>query len=260
MHFNQNKILLIIYICGLFASAALAQSDNQMATLHIISPVKGCCVELDGRMIGLTPLYGITTDPGRHIIKVWPGDSLSWLARSWSNQIDLKAGLAHTIYANTAISFWLSSDPPGVSVWSENVLLGLTPLSISREDVKTDLRLVRSGYRDNFIDILSSKQIFLHKRMSPLDFYEKSLRPSRLDSRKLLLGGAVSVILGAAGYWLKIRAESEYDAYMSTGHPDKMKRHFNNAKKYDQWSGALYIAGEAALGITIYFSVRELWR
>ena len=69
-----------------------------------------------------------------------------------------------------------------------------------------------------------------------------------------------ALLLGAAGYYCKNRAEAAYDDYLTTGHPGKMKDHFNRARRLDQWSGALYIAGEGVLGITVYFSMKELWK
>jgi hypothetical protein len=261
MHSAHQTIKCLGFVlCALAGGAYGQQASEKQAVLHLTADVKGLPVVIDEQLAGHTPLIGYTLPAGLHVIKVMPPDSLSWTARAWMKPYVFKPGEAHTVHVQFVKSLWVCSDPPGAQVIVNGQHYGMTPGLITLSQPVYTVVLRKEGYEDYPLQAIPPEGT-LYGRLKPV-FHSQSfsIRQPQVNKKGLVLGGTLSFALGAAGYWLKSKADSEYDAYMKTGHQGRMDRHFKNAEKYDQWSGALYILGEVGLGVTLYFSIRGLWQ
>ena len=247
---------------GLLTGLASAQApDSSLAWLRIQAPGTGLTVRVDGRGVGRTPLPDLPLVPGRHAVSVSAPDSLDWLSRPFVQSVTLLPGSIHVLRAVFPRRLWLTSDPPGAWVTAGDSTLGQTPMVVTlARNGEEKLSLHRPGYAPVTLrPPAHSGQVHgvLPPLAKPAPF---TLRHPQVHKPRLFWGTALAIALGAAGYWCQSRADQAYEDYLSTGHPDRMDTAFRRAETYDRWSGGLYVAGEACLVTTLYFSLKGLWR
>lgn len=260
---DSKRCIVSFVAVGLLmaVSGARAQHDSLDAVIHVLGSRSGLAVFIDGKAAGSTPLFGYRLPSGKHRITVSASDSLLWASQPWVAEANCTAHRGTRIVAEVQHVLWLTSNPPGAALWQGDRHLGWTPLQVeSGQWPLTSLVLKKRGYADQPVFADASRH-HLHVELKPhVKLPLKGMRQSRLNKRRTLAGGAVSLLLGAAGYVMKDRADKAYAAYRRTGHPGRMEKHFSRAQSYDHWSSALYLAGEAALGVTLYLTIKDFWR
>ena len=253
----RQGVLLTLILAGL---ALAQQPDSTLASLRVETPFEGLTVRVDGRPVGKTPLETCRVSPGIRTITVSAPDSLDWLSRPFIQTLDAKAGAERILHVQFWRRAWVTSEPPGALVMAADTVVGRTPLLVSFPyDEKVQFRMSFPGYTT--LTVTPSGRGDVHGALSPLSSpSDLGIRQPEVSTRRLIWGTALAVALGAAGYWCQSEADEAYKDYLSTGHPGRMNDAFHRAETYDRWSGALYVAGEVTLGMTLYFSLKGLWR
>jgi hypothetical protein len=63
---------------------------------------------------------------------------------------------------------------------------------------------------------------------------------------------AVGAGLIGGSFWLADRADAAYDNYLSSKVPNDIRRWFDEATRYDQWSSGTLLGGEALIATGLY--------
>jgi len=260
MDFNRLSTSTLLAVLVLTGVGARAQSEST-AVLHVVALQPGRAVHVDGRRVGVTPLFGLSLTAGQHQLSVSAPDSLIWTAQPWEASIRCPAGRATVVHAAVRHLLWVTSNPPGAVVWQNERRLGETPLRVEvQRHTATPLTLTKTGYIDFVLQPPQGRNQLHCEMQSALNRPVNGMRQPVVNKTRGLTGGALSFLLGAAGYWMKTRADDAYEHYLHTGHPTRMARYFKDAQSYDRWSSALYMAGEATLGLTLYLTLKDFWQ
>jgi hypothetical protein len=141
----------------------------------------------------------------------------------------------------------LDTDPQDVYVFSNDSLIGYTPLYL-RRDFKS-LLLEKPDYSSKKItidDINISEKIKLDFIGDENDgsFYESTIF-------KVLVGTAMA--LGAATAYFKLEADNRFEEYKITGDPELL----NQTDRLDVISGVSFVALQINFGLIIYLFLSD---
>lgn len=263
-----NRIQLIVICIGIVTTFLPKYSHTQTTgTDSTLSGIKIQCefpnlnVYLDNACIGQTPLPRYPLLPGKHTLNVQNPDPLNWLSRDWVDTICVHAGETRIIAVQFKHTYWIGSTPAGAHIYSGKNLIGKTSAAVTLPDTAVRyLTLEHAGYRPFTIDLTARVSSIIHvvlEKNSTCGTIEPENRFSLGSKKYWMIGSSILALAsGIAGYHYKDRAEKAYQAYLKSGNPEQMDRHFDDSKRFDIYSGILYGIGEVCIGITIYIGIR----
>jgi len=194
--------------------------------------------------------------PGKHHIRATTPFRADWLLRDFQRSVLVRALDTASVAIVFPRYFFLSSQPEGAFVRARDSLLGRTPLLANWETLKNkSIRIEKKGYfaRQFSLQNPNEKRLIIRLKKDP-DYWKKFnwlRQKKRLQKKRLLWGAAgtsgAAIASGVAAYFLKKRANAAYSAYLKTPFPDKIKKYYNQAQRYDTYAGTTYLIFEVNL-------------
>ena len=146
-------------------------------------------------------------------------------------------------------------------------LLGQTPFPISKPDlIANKITLSKDLYKDTTLFSIEqlSKSNIITLNIDP-DARSKKVQVTKLNLNRrkkhknlALLTFGVGLASGSAAFFLKKKADREYDRYRKAGNPDDINHFFDLAKRNDRFAAATYIVFEINLLASTYFFFKYL--
>jgi hypothetical protein len=223
--------------------------------------IPGLNVWLNGQKLGQTPIPPFLVKSGLCTLRVEHPDASDWLYRDWERSVVLKGGQKEVFDVTFIETVWVGSNPSGASVYDRDRILGKTPLGIPfTPDSSRFITLMMPGYENGKIELrdgpYSRFDIQLKEKIA-----EGRGQKGRLELKKgwMIACGAAALVAGAVGIYCEKRADRAYAAYLKSGRPDAMERHFRDTATFDKLTGIFYGLGEVSLGVSLFFLIRGHW-
>lgn len=224
----------------------------------IQTTIEGARVYLDSDSLGITPLTIPSVKTGMHHIKLVPPDVENWLSEPILDSLLVQSSESgsQTFRYSFNQQFLILSSPSNAEVFSQDSLLGTTPLVI--KTTLSSLKLKKEGFEDTKIEISNAKRGILSAQLKKL--WQNGAEESTLkdenesgSSLRLYITGATTILAGAASAYFKVRADNSYGQYVSTGDPDKL----SEVDRLDAAAGVALAATQISIGLFIYFILSE---
>lgn len=172
--------------------------------------------------------------------KLWDGTTLL-------RKVDLRQCNHQVLTFSFNNEIYLQSEPQDAAVYSNDSLIGYTPLRLSNS--LSLLRLKKPGYNDKFIsgnDYQGNEAVKLDftGQMKETSFHER-------DLFKILLAGIV--VLGGTTAYFKLKADDKFEEYQLTGNESLL----DETERYDLISGIAFTALQINFGLLIYFFLSD---
>ena len=242
----MNLLIKIVYanLLIIFFSQTLAQDCK--AKLKIITDTDEVNIYINNELAGNTDIFEAEVEIGNYIVRVTE-NSKKWNAKSFSDTIEVTDCSDLTLNYFFKDKILLDTDPQDVYVFSNDSLIGNTPVYLN-QDFKS-LVLEKPDYlsREITIDEINSNEKIR------LDFIGEENNGSFYESTifKVLVGTAVA--LGAATAYFKLEADNRFEEYKITGDPELL----NQTDRLDIISGVSFVALQINFGLIIYLFLSE---
>ena len=231
------KILfaLIIYI------AVNVFPQDCEANLKIISDIENVNVFIDDSLAGMGKNINVILSKGRHKI-VALENSDRWDAKTFIDSLNITDCNDITLQYNFNKIVLLNTEPQNVYVFSNDSLIGYTPLLIPME--LNNIRLEKNGFESKIISysdfgINDPVKLNYVGEYDDGNFFDKTLF-------KILVG--TMVVLGATTAYLKLEADDKFDQYQITGD----KALLDKTNRLDTISAVTFVALQINFGAIIY--------
>ena len=245
------------WLCWPFLIGLAIPLFGEKGWLTVKTPLPGFAVFWEDSLIGHTPLDSASLGCGTGLVRVLDPQSRRWLRPEYRTQATIRPRSETLIMASGPNGFWVESMPSHAEILRDGDPIGHTPYFVMDTLFQSASLSVRLGNQTIPLVRESTGETIRVVFASTLQGrYRESTPRSPLRSRQVILSAGLSFSLGLAGYLVKNQADWAYRRYRTATHPLSMEHHFKRAHRYDRIAAACYIAGEAALGITVYFAVK----
>ncbi len=209
--------------------------------LTIISDIENVDIFIDDSLAGTGKNINVILSKGRHKI-VALDNSNRWDAKTFIDSLNITSCNDISLQYNFNDKVLLNTEPQDVYVFSNDSLIGYTPLLIPME--LKNLRLVKNGFESkkiNYSDFEINDPVKLNFIGEYDDgiFFDKTLF-------KVLLGTMVA--LGTATAYLKLKADNKFAEYKITGDPALLEQ----TNRLDTISAVTFVALQINFGYIIY--------
>lgn len=259
----MKTIITIVILTSVFSFAnakeqadSLARPTAPTSSLTILTNVDGARVFLDSDSVGVTPLTIPSVALGKHRLKLVPPDVENWLTEPIVDSIQVQSGEPQTFRYSFNQKFLVLSTPTGAEIFSNDSLMGTTPLVIKTE--LQSLRLKKQGFEETTVEIANAKRGVLAVKLNKVwqsgadssIFSDSEEKPSSL---RLYITGATTILAGAASAYFKVKADNSYSNYVRTGDPSQL----SEVNRLDTSAGIALAATQISLGLFTYFILSE---
>lgn len=273
--FKRNFILIfnltLLCVLVLFNQLNFAQDyliqNIQKSTFRMgwIQIRSGSTVEkiwIDSLEIPFTKGDIINLAAGSHIFQFRAENPGNWFMHDLVDTVNIDAGDTLDYFLIFPEYKMINSDPYGANIRMNGKLLGQTPLLISKPDlIANKITLSKDSYKDTTLfglkNLSKAPMITLHidadAQIKKNQLKKINLSRKSKHKKLALLTFGVSLASGSAAYFLKKRADKNYDRYRKAGNPEDINRFYDLTKKNDRFSAATYIIFEINLLASTYF-------
>ena len=225
-----------------FALSKALYSQECEAHLTINSDIDNVNIFIDDSLFGSGKNVIAELSEGLHRIKV-AEDNYRWDAKVFVDTLNLKDCRDTSLSYNFLSGKVLNSEPGNAAVFSNDSLLGYTPLRIPLG--LQSIVLKKNGYESKQIgysDLNPLKPVELNFTGKYEDgtFFNKTLF-------KILLGSMIA--LGATTAYFKLQADNYFDDYQFTGDQALLDK----THRYDLISGVTFVALQLNFGLIVYY-------
>ncbi len=236
---------MILFIKILFAIvisiAVNVLPQDCEAHLTIISDIENVNIFIDDSLSGTGKNINVVLSKGRHKI-VALENSDRWDAKSFIDSLNITDCNDITLQYDFNIKVLLNTEPQDVYVFSNDSLIGHTPLLIPME--LNNIRLEKNGFESkiiNYSDFGINKPVKLNYvgEYDDGNFFDKTLF-------KILIGTMVA--LGVTTAHLKLEADDKFAEYKVTGDPALL----DQTNRLDTFSAVTFVALQLNFGAIIY--------
>ena len=242
----MNLLIKILLANLLVVFISQSYTQDCSAKLKIISDLDEVSIYINNKYAGSKADFEIDVKLGIYNVKVIE-NSNKWNAKSFSDTIEVTdcSEFILNYYFNDEIL--LDTDPQNVYVFSNDSLLGYTPLYINQNF--NSLLLEKPDYLSKKITI---DEINLNEKIK-LDFNGEETDGSFYGTTvfKVLVGTAIA--LGAATAYFKLEADDRFEEYKITGDPELL----NQTDRLDLISGISFVALQINFGLIIYLFLSD---
>ncbi|HSP88153.1 MAG TPA: PEGA domain-containing protein [Ignavibacteriaceae bacterium] len=220
-------------------------SQDCKGTLIIKTDREESLIFLNDEMIGRGNIQ-IELEEGNYEIIVKEGSN-NWENKNLTGSVELKECNHQTLTFNFNDEIYLQTNPQDVAVFSNDSLIGYTPLYLANNF--SNLQLRKPGYENKLIsldEVEKNKALTLDYigKIKETSFYER-------DLFKYLLAGIV--VLGGTTAYFKLKADQKFEEYEITGE----QKLLDETERYDLISGITFTALQINFGALIYFFLDE---
>lgn len=242
MNSLTKSILILILFSGIFLQS---YSQDCKGTLIIKTDREESLIFLNDEMIGRGNIQ-IELEEGNYEIIVKEGSN-TWENKNLTGSVELKECNHQTLTFNFNDEIYLQTNPQDVAVFSNDSLIGYTPLYLANNF--SNLQLRKPGYENKLIsldEVEKNKALTLDYigKIKETSFYER-------DLFKYLLAGIV--VLGGTTAYFKLKADQKFEEYEITGE----QKLLDETERYDLISGITFTALQINFGALIYFFLDE---
>lgn len=232
---NLNiKIFFVLLIAFLTANA------NE-ARITIRTAPDGLTIRIDSVTIGQSPILNFSLAPGIHRIEaITPQDGL-WNAGNILQNIFLKSGQDTTILLRLPQPVTINSVPFHAKVRAGDQFVGFTPLEVDfNRWGKIPLTLEKEGYESQTVTLQQPRPLLLvlapisGDEQKPQSLWDRQLFRKKTKRKVLLISGAL--VTHWLAFYLKNKADDNYDKYRQSTHPDRIQHYWDQTRKYDRYS------------------------
>jgi hypothetical protein len=240
---SLSKIIFVFTL--IWYNSLLTFSQDCKGTLIINTDRTESIIYLNNEVVGKGNIH-TELDAGTYYIIVKEGIN-NWQDIILSDSVKLKNCNHQTLTFNFDDEIFLQTDPQDAAVFSNDSLIGYTPLHLSNSYSNLELR--KPGYESKFIflkDYEEEKPLTLNftGKINETSFYEQ-------DLFKYLLAGIV--VLGGTTAYFKLKADDKFEEYEITGD----QKLLDETERYDLISGITFTALQINFGALIYFFLNE---
>lgn len=242
----MNLLIKIISLLVLFQGLFLmSYSQDCKGTLIINTDREESLIFLNDELIARGNVQ-TELDAGLYNIVVKETNNI-WGNRSLTGTVMIRECNHQTLVFNFNDEIYLRTDPQDAAVFSNDSLLGYTPLYLAGSF--SSLQLRKPGFENKLIsleDYDKDKPVLLDfiGKVKEASFYER-------DLFKYLLAGIV--VLGGTTAYFKLKADEKFDEYKITGD----QKLLDETERYDLVSGITFTALQINFGVLIYFFLSE---
>ncbi|MEJ2196126.1 MAG: hypothetical protein P8X73_14870 [Ignavibacteriaceae bacterium] len=216
------------------------------ALLTIQSDIEEIFVFVDDTLAGNGKTVDINLEPGSYKIVTTENTRL-WDARSFIDTLEIEFCENINLKYKFNSEVLLNSEPQDAQVFSNDSLMGYTPLLIPMEFDR--IRLEKFGYETaivNYAEFNENQPVRLNftGEIDEGKFFDKTLF-------KVLVGSMLA--LGVATAYFKLEADTKFDEYQITGDDELLTQ----TNRLDEISGVTFVAMQINFGLIIYFFLVE---
>lgn len=234
------KIFLII-----FSAHFVTPAQDCYNTLKIIPDIPEVNIFVNDSLISTNGKLELELEEGKYAITAVE-NSEKWNPITFNDTIVLSGCETKIINYNFTSETLLETIPSDVYVYSNETLIGFTPLKIPKH-IK-ELKVSKPGYTEKKI-MLENNPIQIVK----LDFNGKIKSEPFVNTTlfKILTGSAIA--LGAITAYFKLKADDKFDEYRFSGN----KKFLDETNRYDTISGVSLALFQINFGYIIYRFLAE---
>lgn len=238
----QTKIIFIFFLSALL-SCSYSQDGKGLLTINTDS--EESVIYLNKKPAGTGSLKS-ELDAGFYDVAVKESNNILG-NRIINDSVNIQEGNHQTLYFNFDDEIYLKTNPYDAAVFSNDSLLGYTPLRIAGSF--ESLYIKKPGYKNKLISLNDYKK----DKTFTLDFIgtNKELSFYERDLFKYLLAGIV--VLGGTTAYFKLKADKKFDEYEISGD----QKLLDETERYDLISGITFAALQINFGALIYFFLNE---
>lgn len=238
---NFNSAIFLLFAFFIFCGNVFSQDCR--APLNILTDNKNSNIYLNNKLIGKREI-NIDLEMGEYFIHI-SGPEKRWAAKNINDTIIINS--CDSVKLNYSLNtVYLKTDPPDAYVFQNNILIGHTPLFISKNYGR--IVLSKPGYNSEAVSLNDLNESTINLKFTGEEngrrFYEKSIF-------KILVAGIVA--LGGATAYFKLRADDKFEKYQSNGDQNLL----DQTKKYDLISGITMGALQINFGVLIYYFLTD---
>ena len=237
----MNLFIKIFFTFVIFIVADIFPQDCEVH-LTIISDIENVNIFIDDSLAGTGKNINVIVSKGKHKIVVLE-NSDRWDAKTFIDSLNITDCNDTTLQYNFSDKVLLNTEPQDAYVFSNDSLIGYTPLLIPME--LNDIRLKKNGFESkkiSYSDFENNNSIKLNYTGEYDDgnFFDKTLF-------KILIGTMVA--LGATTAYFKLEADDKFAEYKITGDPALL----DQTNRLDTVSAFSFVALQLNFGAIIYF-------
>jgi hypothetical protein len=236
----MNLFIKIFFTFIIFIVSDVFPQDCEVH-LTIISDIENVNIFIDDSFAGTGKNITVILLKGKHKI-VALENSDRWDSKTFIDSLNITDCNDITLQYNFSDEVLLNTEPQDAYVFSNDSLIGYTPLLIPIE--MNNIRLEKNGFENKIIsysDFGINKPIKLNYTGEYDDgnFFDKTLF-------KILIGTMVA--LGATTAYFKLEADDKFAQYKITGDPALLEQ----TNRLDTVSAATFVALQLNFGAIIY--------
>jgi hypothetical protein len=222
----------------------------------------GLEVVVDGMFFGRTPLPPLSLPAGNHQILVSHPRRGSWMAQDWWQDIRIFEQDTLKLDVVFKMSYTIRSEPYGADVLVEGRKVGETPMYYQLNDDRIEqITITKKGFDDSTLVIgdagKSSYDIDLAPSSKPSDIpglagvASETVQTTRRNPTILYAGATAALVTGALAFYLKKRANDNYDKYLKTGDSEQFSQYYDDANRYDNYFRLSFVGFQVSLVFTV---------
>jgi hypothetical protein len=200
----------------------------------------------------------LSLESGRYTLYAYEPNNLEWKPNSIKKQIEIIKGEHLQIDLSDFESVRIYSKPYNSYVYSNNILMGRTPLILQTSKAQDQsLTIKKEGFNDYAFSLTDNQKQYMIE-LNRLDNYEHlTVLKSGAENnhfrwyREGLI--VTSVVSSWASFFFKKRADLNYNRYLRTAEPVQMVTSFRRTQDFDRY--AEIALGVSLVSLGIYFFI-----
>ncbi len=265
MHFdpekNSARIQKFVLGCALLIMLAPGKMLwSEVGYLRILSSQPNLTIVVNDSTIQWRPLMIIALETGTYRLTVLHPQKGYWKSDDWTDSVRIVTDDTTQVRPLHDRTLVIRTIPFDAQVYLAEQYQGATPLHMTLPDSADGLLWIKKEnykpFARNIHDIHASPlQVTLEPVMNGLNSGKDRSKDGNLNKRTIALM-ALTVCSGVLTTYLNHQADVYYDRYLTAGKPHDMNRFYNQAKKYDRYSGISLGLFEVSFIISFYSLVR----
>ncbi len=236
----MSLFIKILFALVIYFTVNVFSQDCE-ANLTIISDIENVNIFIDDSLAGMGKNIDVILSKGWHKI-VALENSERWNTKTFIDSLNITDCNDIALQYNFNKVVLLNTEPQDVYVFSNDSLIGYTPLLISME--LNNLRLEKNGFESKIISysdfgINDPVKLNYVGELNEANFFDITLF-------KILVGSLV--VLGATTAYFKLEADRKFDQYQSTGDEALL----DQTNRLDTISAVTFVALQINFGYIIY--------
>ncbi len=232
------------------ADTSVSRLANQ-AFLSVETSAPGLMVMVDTISIGPSPIMNLSVTAGFHVVHVSSKDP-SWFEPVVQETLTVRPGESILRHIAVPMVYHITSNPYGANVFLRDSLVGTTPLLLTTNAPGSVIKVGKSGFSEKLVPLPpgSSEVPLTLQAASGLGGDQQNFLSDRSEKNltPIYLSAGMAVVTGAASAYFKIKADSFFSDYQSSGNEATL----NQVHRYDRAAAVTLVASQASIMLLTY--------